>query len=266
MIGMYGPTAAVVERLDSIAGAPILDWGCPVPFFGQLSTARIATVGINPSSREFVDEQGTELTGADRRLPSLTSLGIRHWGQADSAHLRRILDACTNYFLRNPYDRWFKVLEYVLSNTGATYYGLSASACHLDLVPFATSSKWGVLPGSERRALLDASCDLMGLYLRDSQVELLVLNGRSVVQSFERTAEVRLETRPIPDTSLPRSSGRHVDGVAYFGTVEVVGGIDLSRRIKVIGYNHNVQSSFGVTAHVLNQIRAWVGEAGRGIR
>lgn len=54
----------------------VLGWACPVPFFGHLESARLATVGINPSNLEFTTADRTELTGPPRRLPTLSSLGL----------------------------------------------------------------------------------------------------------------------------------------------------------------------------------------------
>ena len=74
------------------------------------SVAQVATVGINPSNLEFMDEAGNELQGAARRFHTLTSLGLQSWGEADSRHLETIAHSCSAYFDRNPYDRWFKRL------------------------------------------------------------------------------------------------------------------------------------------------------------
>ncbi len=38
-----------------------ISWASPVPSFGNISRSNIATLGINPSNREFVDENGHEL-------------------------------------------------------------------------------------------------------------------------------------------------------------------------------------------------------------
>ncbi|MGW0454520.1 hypothetical protein [Gordonia sputi] len=69
----------------------VLEWASPVPVFGDLKTARIATVGINPSNREFVDRSGEELVGRARRLTTLTSLGLPDWTHATDTHLTDIL-------------------------------------------------------------------------------------------------------------------------------------------------------------------------------
>ena len=36
----------------------VIEWACPVPFFGRAERARIASVGLNPSDKEFCDKQG----------------------------------------------------------------------------------------------------------------------------------------------------------------------------------------------------------------
>lgn len=256
---MYAPAASVLERLEEVSGARVIAWGCPVPFFGQLLTARVATVGINPSNREFLDENGLELSESHRRLPTLRSLGLKAWRDADAAHVRKILDACSTYFLRNPYDRWFRVLEQVLRETNSSFYGRQPSACHLDLIPYATSLKWGQLPMLQRRALIHGSRDSLGLFLRESPIELLVLNGTAVVETFQELTGAMLTGVLMADWDLLRNGRPAVAGVAYHGQVDSVGGVELDRPISVLGYNHNLQSSFGITSEVLDGIRRWVG-------
>ena len=268
---MYSPMATAVDRLDScFADDPsILDWSCPVPFFGDISSARIATVGINPSNREFVDASGHALDFVEQRLPTLGSLGVACWGDVDATHVRAIVLACRGYFERNPYDRWFGVLERVLRLAGVTYYGTAPSACHVDLVPYATVSKWGNLNPTEQQRLLDLTGDALGRVLRESSVETLVLNGRSVVTHFASISDVGLESRLIPEWQLPRSAGSSVEGTSYVGVANTVGGVHLASPIRVLGYNHNLQSSFGVTSGVIAAIGSWLreflhAEAGQG--
>jgi hypothetical protein len=257
---MYSAIAACVDRLDAQQVIPtsVLKWGCPVPFFGELASARVATVGINPSNREFVDTRGLELRGSQRRLPTLTSLGLARWSEVDAGHLRVIIEACSGYFRRNPYDRWFKVLERLLTQARASFYGPTSSACHVDLVPYATTAKWGDLPVSDRRFLLTASADALGELLRRSPLELLILNGQSVVEHFQLLTGVRLDTTVMSAWELPRRTGRAVRGLAYSGVVEEFGGVMLARPIRVAGYNHNVQSSFGITGKLMEHIGEWL--------
>jgi len=93
---------------------------------------------------------------------------------------------------------------------------------------------------------------------------LLVLNGRSVVVNFERIAGVELERQVMKGWELPRRSQSNVTGIAYKGTINHLSGIELKRKLLVVGFNHNIQSSFGVTREVRASIRSWIGRtAGR---
>ena len=256
---MYASMTTFLDRLDRLQTTPgsVLPWGCPVPFFGDISSARLATVGINPSNREFVDARGRELQGANQRLPTLRSLGLSRWGEANALHLREILSACALYFHRNPYDRWFSVLEQVFETSGLSFYGTKPAACHIDLVPFATNTKWALLPSSERRRLLASTSDALGSLLRDSNLEFLMLNGRAVVDHFEVLTNVRLECSAMESWTLPRSQRPSIAGFAYSGVVDQVGGVHLRRCLQVYGYNHNLQSSFGISRRIVQNIGSW---------
>src|SRR5579864_4914328 len=132
---LHATLTTLIDRLDSpaISQTDVIRWGCPVPSFGDLSNARVATIGLNPSNREFVDESGNELEGSSRRFHTLTSLGLASWAEADARHLRLILESCRAYFLGNPYDTWFKRLDYVIHGARASFYDPASVACHLDL-------------------------------------------------------------------------------------------------------------------------------------
>jgi hypothetical protein len=248
-----------VDRLDGLREEScVIPWGCPVPFFGDLSSAVVATVGINPSNREFVDYAGRALDEEERRLPTLRSLGVQRWSDVDASHVREIIYACTEYFERNPYDRWFRTLQRILEPSGLTFYGSRPTSCHIDLVPFATEDKWGTLALSDRKDLLRNSGDALGHLLRDSSLNLLVLNGQSVVDHFEVLTNSNLLRTEMKQWDLPRKDALPVKGYAYGGEIREVGGVSLGRSIRVVGYNHNLQSSFGVTSGVMSNIGTWL--------
>lgn len=257
---MYATLATLIEKLDrgSASRVGVIHWGCPVPSFGNPSRSRVATLGLNPSNREFVDERGNELQGQCRRFHTLQSLGLTSWSDADARHLRLIVDSCNAYFTGNPYDRWFRILDQVVSGTSASYYDPDRQACHLDLIPYATTQKWTALTSRQRAALLALAGDALGYVLRDSRAELLILNGSSVVGQFQQIADVELDHDVMPAWALPRSANPDVTGIAYTGVVDSLCGVDLGRRVLVLGYNHNLQSSFGVTTSVIQAIKSWV--------
>ena len=96
-------------------------------------------LGLNPSNLEFVGKTGRLLTGGERRLATLNSLGLRRLSCGSKRDAQQIADDCANYFdrERNPYRRWFDRLEPLLKAIGASYY--DGTACHLDLVQWATN-------------------------------------------------------------------------------------------------------------------------------
>ena len=258
--------SALVTLLDRIAhpaarDADVIAWGCPVPAFGDPTVARVATLGLNPSNREFVDGEGVELAGDARRFHTLASLGLSAWDDADHGHLDLILASCRDYFAGNPYDRWFRRLDVVVAATGASFYDPTSPACHLDLIPYATARKWTALSPQQRAGLMRLTCDTLGLLLRRSAVRVLILNGQSVVSQFQVATGIELSRTEMPEWTLPRQSGGGVPGYAYLGNVDSVSGYPLPQELLVLGFNHNLQSSYGVTSHVVDGISRWVGES-----
>ncbi len=246
---------------DEIVALHAIPWTSPVPVFGDVTRSRIATLGLNPSDKEFVDGKGGELENADRRFPTLKSLGLQSWEHAEDAHALEIFHACTQYFHRNPYDGWFKSLDSLIRGTGASYYSFDNPACHLDLIPYATRNKWGLLPSSHKEDLLSRFGSEFLERLRGTAVRVLVLNGASVVQGFEQATGLELKREKKPRWNLPRKSGEHVLGYAFSGDFQI------SRKsnstVRILGYNHNIQSSFGVTNKVRSEIQLWISEESR---
>jgi hypothetical protein len=249
----------MLEDLSSPACRPeVLPWAAPVPFFGAIRESTVATVGINPSNREFVDAQGNVLSPEEQRLPTLDSLAIPYWSDATGSHIREMIMACERYFERNPYRLWFDVLERMLKVGGYSYYS-GDRACHLDLVAFATRMKWGSLEREAQRSLISRGRRTLAELIRDSPIQVLVLNGRSVLRVFEELADTKLVSSEVSDWTLPRSSGKGVIGLSYKGCISAIAGIELDRVVTVFGYNHNLQSSFGVTTEVMRAIGEQVG-------
>ena len=65
----------------------------------------------------------------------------------------------------------------------------------------------------------------------------------------------------MPAWSLAREKNRDVAGFAYSGVVHTLSGVSLPNEILVLGYNHNLQSSYGVTNGAIYAIRDWISEA-----
>src|SRR5450759_498895 len=257
---MHTTLKSLLERLDNkaLSSAKVIPWSSPIPSFGDLTRSSVATLGLNPSNREFGDGNGKELVGELRLFHTLKSLGLRKWSDANAQHRKLIIDSCQRYFHQNPYDGWFKGLDKIISGTKASYYDTSLKACHLDLIPYATAFKWTELSPQQRSLLLSLVGDTLGLLLKDSPVRLLILNGQTVIDNLQRITGANFEKDTITNWLLPRKSGIGVKGFSYRGTIKEVAGVHLSRKVHILGFNHNIQSSFGVTTQVKTAIRNWV--------
>jgi hypothetical protein len=257
----------LVERLNDpkLRKADVITWGCPIISFGNLSNSKIATLGLNPSNREFVDEKGKELKGEKRRFHTLDSLGIKKWSEAKEKHYGLIEEVCSDYFYRNPYDGWFKKLDYLISGTSMSYYFPSGEACHLDLIPYATNCKWTDLSSEQRAMLLELTGDTLGLILKQSKIKLLILNGQTVVEHLQKISNIQLQKSQMPSWTLPRKASDGVLGYSYVGEINQIAEIKLKEPIAILGYNHNIQSSFGVTSKVQTAIRSWISKKSKEI-
>lgn len=236
----------------------VIPWACPVPYFGNLDTAKIATVGLNPSNREFVNELGEELTGHSRRFPTLASLGLKDWKDATDEQLEAIDNSCSKYFFGNPYDGWFKALDKLILGSNCSFYGMFAEACHLDLCSYATTTKWGELSTAYKQELLNLGGDFLAQLIANSEIKTLVLNGQAVIRTFELLCQIKLTAQPMDEWTLPRSQGPGVVGISYLGKLSQIGTMKLNREILILGYSHNIQSSFGVTSKVRDSIGSWI--------
>jgi hypothetical protein len=224
----------------------IVPCSTPVVSFGDMTRASVATLGLNPSRLEFLDSGGSELTGSSRRFETLTSLPAARLSEATPFALERVLQACSCYFERNPYRRWFDQLEPILAGIDASYY--DGSACHLDLVQWATDPTWGKLPRRAKNQLLAADAGFLGEQLRRESIRLLLLNGRGVLDGFERAFGIELK----PDA--PPLSDGEISCSFRVGTFE---------QVRVIAWSTNIQSSFGVSRKLRGLIASRVARLGR---
>lgn len=212
----------------------------PVVAFGDASFAKAATLGLNPSKVEFL-HKGELLTDHSRRLATLESIGCNSLSNATSEQLAQILRGCNEYFQRNPYRRWFDQLDRVLQACGYSYY--DGSACHLDLVQWATDPTWASLkPAGIRKGLIQNDAHFLADQLRNERIELLLINGSGVFREFRRIFDIPY---------------RELEAITKYGQkpTRLHAGL-LFNRIEVIAWSTNLQSSFGVT----NARRCLLGE------
>ncbi len=226
---------------------PIVSGSTPVVAFGDFTKASVATLGLNPSRQEFLYPTGNMLDGPARRFETLSSLGVESLTNASSATLMKVIDNCAGYFDhgRNPYMRWFGQLEQILRKLRVSY--MDRTACHLDLVQWATDPVWSGLSDSARRQLLTDDVPFLLSQLGSHQVRLLLLNGRRVVD------ELTAATGFVPKLAARLQWGTREAGV-YTGWIG---------DIRLVGWSPNLQSSFGITTQFRDELGALVANLAR---
>lgn len=233
---------AMVRRVPP-AGAPVVPGSVPVVAFGDPERAEVATLGINPSHREFA-ENGVLLSGERRRLATLESLGVARLDQLTDGQVADVVADCAAYFHRNPYRRWFDPLDSLLrASTGCGYY--DGSACHLDLVQWATDPAWnGITDPDMRQILLDDGVPHLRAQLASDNVRIVLLNGRQVINQVLAADLTTLDEVG----SIPRRGDRCR---LYTGD----GG-----GVRWIGWSTNLQSSFVVSNAFKDQLAERISE------
>lgn len=221
----------------------------PVVAFGNARSTAVATLGLNPSRREFLDNRGEELIESKRRLATHKSLGSSELSNASDGQVKQVLLDCDSYFQRNPYWNWFQDLEDILRRCGASYK--DGSACHLDLVQWATDPTWSKLkPNKLKHQLIDADAGFLRKQLINENIELLLVNGNGVIEQVRRKFGASIEQVD------------YIDGLWHYPVRFYVG--QIFGQVRVISWSLNLQSSHGVTNELKLAVAARVADINSG--
>ncbi len=170
---------------DASEQSVVLAGSTPVAFRGDQPTARVVSVGINPSIREFLSRSGVELNGDRRRFETLNSLGVESMEDVTETMGERIRQRCMNYFRDTPYMDWFTPMEHLVHNIADASF-FDGSAYHLDLVHWATNPLWSRLGKSEQQRLLIRDRPSVREQLSNPSLEVIYLNGKTVCEEVSQ--------------------------------------------------------------------------------
>lgn len=225
----------------------------PVVAFGNPITAKLATVGINPSSREFLDAKGNLLSEDNRRLADFQSLGLRSHSEINESVAKQVLEESNGYFKRaESVYQWFEPLQkYVLDPVGASFS--DSSAAHLDLVQWSTAPVWGAIKDPKARDLLiQDDIRFLGEMLLSGSYKILFMNGSTVVNTMLKFGLVEIEQQGFtPLGKAGRKSALWTGRVRNTDTV-------------CFGWNLNLQH-YQTTESNRESLRSWIVEQVKGL-
>jgi len=155
----------------------------PIIYFGNYKKANSCTISLNPSDREFLDNNGNILSGNKERLCSRKKLGKEDSDILTDSEASIVEKYCNNYFKINPYKIWFNKYDYLIKKFGYSYYNDSCVA--LDLIQWATTPFWNGLNDNTRLKLLEKDLPVLE-YLLEKNFEIIFLNGGTVVSNLNR--------------------------------------------------------------------------------
>jgi hypothetical protein len=151
----------------------------PIISFGDFlsPSVRIATLGINPSSGEFVKSR-CRVAGS---IPILREVEptAPSWEYAGLAARGAVWQACRDYFVRNPYMTYFGAFERPLARVDEGYR--ARTACHLDLCTLPTAQLWSKLTPTDRDGLIFFDHATLTDQLAASRIDVLFCATRMAV-------------------------------------------------------------------------------------
>ena len=160
-------------------GLPIVPQSIPIVFFGDIETAKYATIAINPSNREFTNTKHELFSEKKKRFVDRDALGVGDYDILSLKQAEMVYQSLRNFFHKRPYMQWFGQLEKLFSEVNMSYF--KGDIINLDISPWATSVKWKDLTDKQRADLVHHTGDLLTTILGAGQLRCLFANGRTAI-------------------------------------------------------------------------------------
>lgn len=245
---MYDKIRELLDTVEDSASDLIIKDYAPILYFGDIMNSRIATVGLNPSDKEYYDSLGQSYD----RFFNKENLQVDSWSNISNEKIDQIKNSFDFYFNHRPYKNWFNRLEDLLVDGQFSYYFPYNNIVHLDIIPVATKDKWGSLSFSEQDFLINQFGNYLEYLITESYIEVCILNGQGVVDNFQKVFGQLIDKKYVEQWNI-KTKNKVVKGKSYRTILKAK-----DKKILVLGFNHNIQSSFGVSKEIIASIRSWL--------
>jgi hypothetical protein len=226
----------------------IVEKSTPVVCFGDITKAKVITIGINPSSSEFTKIANQErrlLTHSERRLSDLEFLGAPSTESLSADQIEKVWHDCLNYFDGPYYEKWFsKMQETVLAPLQASYVGRTAA--HLDLIQWATDPLWKEMLEIDPIAAeehLASDLPFLEKQIEESSAKVFFLSGSPVIDALRNKFQLQ-------DSGKTQAEGKRGQYKLYVGKW---------KDSLVIGSTMNIPDSHTSNAH-REYLSSWIGK------
>jgi hypothetical protein len=217
----------VVQRAmrewPSFASSEISPQSTCVTSFGNPDNCRLATIGLNPNSLEFLSKRsGRSIDSFHGRLPlererkrfcDYETLGLPEGSPLNDNQAIQVIDKCHEYFDGDE-THFFKVLtKHVLGNLSEDL-AFGRNVTHLDLVQWSTVKPWKELETTIRERLIEQDFPFLIQQIENYKFKAIFLNGQTVMKEFgNQIPELKLELVFPTRINLPpiRRSSRSVN-------------------------------------------------------
>ena len=199
-------------------GLGVIPGSIPVPFFGNMETAKTATVSINPSDIEFCNVSG------GKRFCDRNELRVEDDRELDDEQCQKVYASLINYFNNNPYN-WFQKLQGFAGVLFESSYK-DGTMVNLDICPWATAKKWGQLTKTEQDNLV-SNYDLLKKILTSKEkiFDYVYVNGSEARERLKKLG-IRLQTvKTHPVKKVSEIYGVELpNGTKLIGMSQYIGG------------------------------------------
>ena len=245
---IYDKIKELLSVIDNSSSELIIKDYTPILYFGELLNSKIATIGLNPSDKEYYDSEGKPYN----RFLNKQDFQIDLWNEISNDEIIKIKTSFDYYFKHNPYKNWFNRLDDLLVDENYSYYFPFNNLVHFDIIPVATKDKWGRLSSLNKDFLISEFGSYLEYLISESNVEICILNGQSVVDNFMKIFNLPLHQEHFEEWDIITKK-KLVRGYGYKAILK-----KKDKGILVLGFNHNIQSSFGVSKNLVTSIRKWI--------